>query len=112
MAFHFINADLEIYSNHDLEPIRVAFAKYGYRFAEMHCGEVAPGCYEASFEVHPDRERDDQTAEEKIHAFCDSILEFKGEPSKLWKSATRRVIDVGYQTDDNCKTFKDLFPRM
>lgn len=107
MPIEFINADLEITSRESLEPIRDAFAQFGDRFFELYCGETDPGCHMAAFEIHPDEDRDDQTAEEKIHAFCDSISELQGLAHDLWFRATRRVIDLGYQTDDNCKTFKD-----
>jgi hypothetical protein len=103
----FINADLEITSQEGLEPIKDAFAQYGDRFFELYCGETEPGFYLATFEIHPDEDRDDQTAEEKIHAFCDSITELRGLAHDRWVHATRRVIDLGYQTDDNCEAFKD-----
>ena len=79
MPIEFINADLEITSSEDLEPIRAFFAQYGHRFSEMYCGSTEPGSYLASFEVHPDEERDDQTAEEKIGAFCRSLS------CKIWR---------------------------
>lgn len=107
MAFQFVNADLEITSNADLEVIKAAFARYGHRFADMYCGRTGPDRYLASFEVHPDDGRDDQTAQEKIHAFCDAILEFEGASHDLWNHALKRVIDLGYETDDHCKPFKD-----
>jgi hypothetical protein len=78
MPIEFINADLEITSREALEPIRAVFAQYGHRFSEMYCGETDPGSYFASFEVHPDEERDDQTAEEKICAFVTRSLRCKG----------------------------------
>lgn len=107
MPIEFINADLEITSSEDLEPIKMAFALYGHRFAGMYCGETNPGSFLASFEIHPNEERDDQTAEEKIHAFCDSISELQGLTRDLWFRATRRVIDLGYLSDDQCRAFND-----
>lgn len=107
MSIEFINADLEITSNEDLEPIKMAFALHGSRFAEMYCGETDSGSYLVSFEIHPDEECDDQTAEEKIHAFCDSISELQGLARDLWFGATRRVIDLGYLSDDQCCSFND-----
>ena len=107
MSIEFINADLEITSQENLSPIKDAFSRYGDRFFEMHCGELTPGSYMASFEIHPNEDRDDHTAEEKIHAFCDSIEELQGVANDLWKRATRRVIDLGYQADDNCGAFND-----
>ena len=107
MPIEFINADLEITSEENLEPIRDAFAQYGDRFFELYCGEIDPGRYLATFEIHPDEDRDDQTAEEKIHAFCESITELRGVAHDVWVRATRRVIDLGYQADDNCEAFKD-----
>lgn len=107
MPIEFINADLEITSQENLAPIKDAFSRYGDRFFEMHCREIAPDSYMASFEIHPDEDRDDHTAEEKIHAFCDSIEELQGVANDLWGRATRRVIDLGYQADDNCEAFND-----
>ena len=107
MPIEFINADLEITSNEDLGPISIAFAKSGGRFAEMYCGEPVPGSYFASFEVHPDEERDDQTADVKILAFCDSVSELRGLARDVWDRATRRVIDLGYQSDNHCEVFND-----
>jgi hypothetical protein len=107
MPIEFINADLEITSSEDLEPIRAFFAQYGHRFSEMYCGSTDPGSYLASFEIHPDEDRDDQTAEEKIGAFCDSISELHGLAREVWDRATRRVIDLGYLADDLCRPFND-----
>ena len=107
MSIEFINADLEITSNEDLEPIKTAFALSESRFAEMYCGETDPGSYLASFEIHPDEGCDDQTAEEKIHAFCESISGLQGLARDLWSGSTRRVIDLGYLSDDRCRSFND-----
>ncbi len=51
MPTEFINADLEIFSDQDLESIRVSFAQYGARFAEMYCGQTEPNSYLAAFEI-------------------------------------------------------------
>jgi hypothetical protein len=107
MPIEFINADLEITSTEDLEPIRAFFAQYGHRFAEMYCGPTDPDSYLASFEVHPDEDCDDQTAEEKIGAFCDTVSEMQGLVRVVWERATRRVIDLGYLADDECRPFND-----
>lgn len=110
MPIEFINADLEITSSEDLTPIKEAFAQSVYEFAVMHCGEIGDGNFMASFEVHPDRSRDDQSAEEKIHAFCDSIARLPGFAKEVWNRAGKRVIDLGYQTDDHCEAFVDRIP--
>ena len=107
MPIEFINADLEITSDEGLEPIRIAFAQAGSRCSEMYCGETVPGSYFASFEVHPDEERDDQTAEVKILAFCDSVSELRGLARDVRDRATRRVIDLGYQSGNHCEAFND-----
>lgn len=107
MSIEFINADLEITASEDLGPITMAFAQSGNRFAEMYRGETEPGSYFASFEVHPHEERDDQTAEVKILAFCDTISELEGLARDVWGRATRRVIDLGYQSDNHCEAFND-----
>lgn len=107
MPTEFINADLEITSDQDLDAIRASFARYGDRFAEMYCGQTEPSCYLAAFEIHPDDEQDDQTSEMKIQAFCDTISELQGQAHELWKSAAKRVIDLGYLADDQCQPFND-----
>jgi hypothetical protein len=114
MSMAFINADLEITSRVSLEPIRDAFALHGNRFFELHCGEKEPGCFLASFEIHPESESSEETevyrslsAEEKIAAFCDSISELEGIARELWEGSSRRVIDLGYATDDHCRAFHD-----
>lgn len=114
MPIEFINADLEITSNEDLEPIKVAFDQHGNRFFELYCGETNPGCYLATFEIHPEEECSDDgnkyrelNAQEKIQAFCDSISELKGEARDVWFRAERRLIDLGYLSDDRCEAFND-----
>ncbi len=110
MPIEFINADLEITSSEDLTPIKEAFEQSSYEFVVMYCGEIAGGTYLASFEVHPDNLRDDQSAAEKIHAFCDSIGQLQGFAKEVWNRAGKRVIDLGYQSDDHCEAFVDRIP--
>ncbi len=114
MPIEFINADLEIVSTEDLEPLKVALAAYGDRFFDLYCGETDSGRYLATFEIHPEEEYSEDgntyralTAQEKIHAFCDSISELQGLGRDIWFGATSRVIDLGYQSDDQCPTFND-----
>ncbi|RYD21739.1 MAG: hypothetical protein EOP88_10335 [Verrucomicrobiaceae bacterium] len=107
MPIEFLNADLEITSSEDLEPIRSAFAPYGHRFSEMCCVQNGPGSYFARFEIHLDDERDDHDADMKIQAFCDAIAELQGPARQAWDHATRRVIDLGYQSDNHCAPFSD-----
>ncbi len=107
MSIEFINADLEITSQENLEPITIAFSQYGDRLFSMHCGEITSRSYLASFEIHLDQNKDNHTAEEQIHAFCDSIEKLQGVADDLWKRATKRVIDLGYQADNNCQAFND-----
>lgn len=113
MAIEFLNADLEIVSDEDLEPIRAAFAGQGSRFFELYCGQTGEDSYLATFEIHPELECSNDehrefTAQEKIHAFCDSIAELQETALDVWKRATRRVIDLGYRCDDRCAAFHEL----
>lgn len=107
MPIEFINADLEIFSNEDLEPIRKAFENYGCGFSDMYCGKLETDDYLASFEIHPDDEQCNFSAETLINAFCDSIFGLEGLPRDLWERATKRIIDLGYQSDNNCIAFND-----
>lgn len=114
MPIRFLNADLEILSTECLRPIRDALALHGDRFFELYCGETTPGQFLAAFEVHPDDEFSDEadgsrspSAEERILAFCDSISELSGIALQQWENATSRVIDLGYQSDDDCSPLTD-----
>jgi hypothetical protein len=69
MPIEFIKADFEITSNEDLEKIREAFSRQRHRISELYCGQNSSGSYLASFEIHLDLNRDNHTAEEKIHGF-------------------------------------------
>lgn len=113
MPIEFLNADLEIVSDEDLEPIRAAFAEQGSRFFELYCGQIGENSHLATFEIHPERDCSDDeyrefTAQEKIHAFCDSIAGLQEAPLEVWKRSTRRVIDLGYRCDDHCAAFHDF----
>jgi hypothetical protein len=114
MPIRFINADLEILSTEYLKPIRDAFAVHGDRFFELYCGETTPGQFLAAFEVHPDGEFSDEadgrrspSAEVRIFAFCDSISEMSGIARQQWENSASRVIDLGYQSDDECSPLTD-----
>ena len=90
-----------------------AFAGQGSRFFELYCGQTGEDSYLATFEIHPELECSNDehrefTAQEKIHAFCDSIAELQETALDVWKRATRRVIDLGYRCDDRCAAFHEL----
>ena len=112
MAITFLNADLDIYSNLCLTPIEEEFSKYGDLFFSLYCGEDSPGKFSARYETSPEdfdnSERDNSTAEEKIETFCNAIINFGPEAKQLWENANKRVIDLGYRSDNHCKSFNDL----
>jgi hypothetical protein len=113
MPIQFLNADLEITSSEDLNPIRAGFARYGDRFHELYYGEIDDDCYLATFEINPEAEHSEEeeyrdfTAQERIHAFCDSIDELHGAARDIWFRAKSRVIDLGYESDTLCEAFHD-----
>lgn len=101
----FLNADLEITSPKPLDAICAAFGAFGRRFFELHHGKQESGLFFASFEVHPQG----VTCQEKIEAFCDAIEGFDDNTQQVWQTSQARIIDVGYQSDDLCKPFRDAF---
>lgn len=117
MAFQFLNADLEITSDLPLDRIRDALLGSNRHFSEMYCGEIGAEGYMASFEVHPEHMADwaasstgeSSSAEQKVEAFCAAISKFSDDLKQIWDHATRRVIDVGYQSDDYCVQLRDSF---
>ena len=115
MAFQFLNADLEILSEHPLEELRNALMKPGTHFSELYCGDFGAEGYLASFEVSleygAEWQRDgtnrEPTAQDRVEAFCAVVSKLSGALRQLWDQATSRAIDVGYQSDDHCNQLRD-----
>jgi hypothetical protein len=118
MPFEFCNVDLDIRSTSPLSAITDHFATYGDRVFSLFSGEVEPGQYLASFEIHwddslyPVDEEGASTgpeqwgAEERIAAFCELIRELPDEARSQWSAASSRVFDLGYEADDYCPPLK------
>lgn len=131
MAITFINADLKITADEPLNVIRDAFASLGQHFYHLYCEEINnSGVFLATFETYPECElpaeisdddgasaQDENTsfcaigrdfsAQEKIALFCNAIEGFDGAAKALWLRARKRVMDLGYDTDDYCAPFRD-----
>ena len=90
----FINADLEITAAEDLSPLRDA---WGEAVVEMCCQWRDEESFFASFEINSGNEHDDP--ELLISRFCDLITTLPSDLRQTWDSASRRVIDIGYQSD-------------
>ena len=110
MAFQFLNADLEITSDRPLDAIRDALLGHEVHFSEMYCGEIGHERYLASFEIDwISKPEEDPTAQQKLDAFCAVLSQFDSPLKQIWDSATKRVIDVGYQSDDLCTPLRETF---
>lgn len=104
MATHFLNVDLEVTSDRNLQALADAFGeKVGYHFSS---GE-APGETLATFEVcldelemaacTPQKRNDGKEADAKIRKFCSLITALKGEAKELWETASYKAFDLGYE---------------
>lgn len=83
-----LNVDLEVESQHDLQPVVDAFEPAAYSL-ERPAGRA---CFELSEEVA----QDDPTA--LICAFVSLVNSFSPAARESWDRATRRVFDVGVQS--------------
>ncbi|GAA5123597.1 hypothetical protein JIN84_11600 [Luteolibacter yonseiensis] len=111
MAITFLNVDLEIISGEPLDAIRDAFAICGRSISVMHFDEIQPGEHSASFEAHLDGEGEDEshvTAGQKINAFCDIITAFPADARAVWDRCRKRVVDIGYQSENHCAPLNDF----
>jgi hypothetical protein len=111
MAITFLNADLELTSGEPLDAIRDAFAIRGRGISVMHCEEIRPGEHSASFEIHLDDGGEDEsrvTAGRKINAFCDVVGAFPAAARTVWDRCGKRVMDLGYQSENHCVPLNDF----
>jgi hypothetical protein len=97
----FINADLEITALQDLSCIRDEF---GDAVSELCCSAQDDGSFLASFEIGADLGESDP--EKFIVAFCDLLRTLSPRSRRVWDAATRRVIDLGYQSDQGHRVLR------
>jgi hypothetical protein len=107
MPAHFLNADLEILSDQDLQPLideigDRAFLLYGGSYTDEHP-------FRASFEINHDP--DTKTPESLILAFCDLIDGLGLRSRALWDSSHERVIDIGYEVLGSQERTQDRLTR-
>ena len=122
MPFQFCNVDLDIRSSAPLDDIASHFASFGDRVFPLYCGVYDGGSYFAAFEIHwdeakfPDDEDGNPTMPEhwgpweRIEAFCELIRALHGTALDRWNSATARVFDLGYESDDHCQPLRVTVP--
>lgn len=93
MPAHFINADLDIFSDQDLQFL---IDEIGDRAFLLHGGPFSDDLpYVARYEI--DHDSDTKTAESLILAFCELIEGLSPASRALWDSSRDRVIDLGYE---------------
>ncbi len=93
MAAHFLNADLDIFSVEDLQPL---IDEIGERAFLLHAGPFTDDLpFVARYEI--DGGFDTATAEILIVAFCDLIEGLSPGSRELWNTCRERVIDLGYR---------------
>jgi hypothetical protein len=89
---HFLNVDLDIYSNSDLQPLVDAFGK---KVSVLHCGRIHR-TYKAVLEVTKYTTNPDAT----IRALCDLIAALPAPAKRLWKEAKSRDFSIGIQAGE------------
>ncbi|MBD2576598.1 hypothetical protein [Oscillatoria sp. FACHB-1406] len=104
MATHFLNVDLEVTSDRNLQVLADAFGEKA-RY-HLSSGE-APGETLATFEIGldelemaactPQKRNDGGEADAKIRKFCSLIRELKGEAKEVWETASSKTFDLGYE---------------
>lgn len=93
MPTHFLNADLDIFSDQDLQCL---IDEIGDRAFLLHAGSFCDDFpFLARYEI--DNNPDEKTPESLILAFCELIEGLSPASRDLWDSARRRVIDLGYE---------------
>jgi hypothetical protein len=97
----FLNADLEITSHQSLDALAHCV---GDRACNLYCGKFEADLYLATFEIHAGE--GDQDPELLIHRLGDLCAAFTPEVNVLVNEATRRVIDLGFETDSDREPMK------
>ncbi len=106
MAARFLNADLEILSPQPLYTLRNEIGAWA---TALHCGTGRDSAYLAVFEI--DGNPDEKEPETLILRFCNLIESLDEEALMVWRNATRRIIDLGYEVDTgNNRSAMNLSP--
>jgi 23S rRNA A2030 N6-methylase RlmJ len=92
MEPNFLNADLEIFSEELLDEL---ISETGDRTHNLHHGSAEESKEMATFELWSLDEP--KTPERLIHGFCDLLESLSPESKRLWQSATKVLIDLGYE---------------
>ena len=87
---HFLNVDLDIYSNRDLHPL---VKRLGRKVIVLHLGRER-GQFSAHLEQNIVRGR---TADSAIRAFCRLIEKLPPAERVLWNTAAVRSFSIGIQ---------------
>jgi len=90
VAPHFCNVDLEIASRSDLKLLE---AELGRKVVALSGGPVSPGCFLLRLETAKQYDNADDT----ICAFCAWLGALSPTGRRAWKSAHKKVFDVGYE---------------
>jgi hypothetical protein len=97
MPAHFLNADLDVFSDRDLKPL---IDEIGERAYLLHSGPYTDDLpFMARYEI--DSDCDTKTPETLILAFCDLIESLSLSSRSLWDSSRERVIDLGYEVSSS-----------
>jgi hypothetical protein len=91
MNSQFLNVDLEIKSEQDLQLI---VADFGDQVFNLYCGQI-DDYYLATFEIQHDQIEHD--ADAIIAYFCVLINGLSQPAREVWYSAHTRVFDLGYE---------------
>jgi hypothetical protein len=90
---HFLNADLDIFSDQDLQ---LLIDEIGDRAVLLHGGPFIDDLpFVARYEI--DHDPDTKTPESLILAFCELVEGLSPASRAIWDSARERVIDLGYE---------------
>lgn len=93
MPAQFLNADLDIFSDRDLQPL---IDEIGERACLLHGGPFTDELpFMARYEI--DHDPATKSPETLILAFCRLIESLSSTSRALWDSSRQRVIDLGYE---------------
>ena len=99
MEIRYINTDLELESNEDLNPIIEALGK---DVLVLHHGPVQ-GMNHASVELSSDHSSD---PDEVIGRYCDLIENLPKTARKIWDNCLTRIIDIGVESGSSPKSYR------
>ena len=101
----FLNADLEIFSDQDLQPLIDEIGERAYLLYGGPFSDDFP--FMASFEIDHDPET--KVPEALVLAYCDLVGSLSPENRALWDSARERVIDLGYEVTSGADRATERF---